>query len=72
MKNLMYIGFLFLMLGITLLYIKVSCDFEDYKVQVATEKWETEKRFEQVEKDIRILKMDSYINTNGFEGGSND
>ena len=72
MKNLMYVGILFLMLGITLLYIKVSCDFEDYKVQVATEKFETEKRFEQLEKDVRILKMDSYINTNGFEGGSND
>ena len=72
MKNLMYIGFLFLMLGITLLYIKVSCDFEDYKEQVAIEKFETEKRFEELEKDVRILKMDSYINTNGFEGGSND
>ena len=72
MKNLCYVGILLIMLGITLLYIKVSCDFEDYKVQVAIEKFENEKRLEQMEKDIRILKMDSYINTNGFEGGKNE
>ena len=55
--------------GITGLYIKVSYDLEDYKSQVAIEKWETEKRIAELEKDIRILQMDSYINTNGFEGG---
>lgn len=72
MRNLLFVLLLFLILGTTCLYIKVVRDLEDYKVQVAIEKFETEKRFEELEKDVRILKMDSYINTNGFEGGSND
>jgi len=72
MKNLLFVLLLFLILGTTGLYIKVVRDLEDYKVQVGIEKFETEKRFEELEKDVRILKMDSYINTNGFEGGSND
>ena len=69
MKIILYILMLFLILGITSLYIKVSYDFEDYKKEVAVEKYENEKRLEEMEKDIRILKTDSYINTNGFEGG---
>lgn len=69
MKNILYIGILLVIFGITGLYIKVSYDLEDYKSQVAIEKWETEKRIAELEKDIRILQMDSYINTNGFEGG---
>ena len=68
-KNLFYFLLLFLIFGITGLYIKVSFDLEEYKIQIANEKWEQEKRIEQMEKDIRILKTDSYINTNGFEGG---
>lgn len=69
MKNLLLVLLLFVILGTTGLYIKVVRDLEDYKVQVAIEKFENEKRLEQMEKDIRILKTDSYINTNGFEGG---
>lgn len=43
-----------------------------YSYSPAT-RWEPEdSSFEQLEKEIRILKMDSYINTNGFEGGNND
>lgn len=72
MKNIFYVGILLTIVGLTGLYLKAYNDLEDYKVQVAIEKYENEKRLEQMEKDIRILKMDSYINTNGFEGGSND
>ena len=69
MKNLLYILLLFLILGMTGLVVKVNCDLEDYMSQVAIERYENKKRLEKIEKDIRILQTDSYINTNGFEGG---
>ena len=72
MKNLLYILLLVLILGMAGVVVKVNCDLEDYMSQIAIERYENEKRLEQMEKDIRILKTDSYINEYGFEGGSND
>ena len=69
MKNILYVGILLAILSTTGLFLKVSYDLEEYKIQVANESYESRKRIEEVEKEVRILKMDSYINTNGFEGG---
>ena len=51
-------------------YVKTASDIEDYKRQIKTLDFKAEKRFEEIEKDIRILKTDSYISKNGFEGGN--
>ena len=68
MKNIFYFLILFLILGLSGLFIKISIDFEEYKIQIANEKWEQEKRIKEIEKNMRILKMDLYIKENGFEG----
>ena len=68
MKNLLIFLMLFILIGIAGMFFKMNCDLEDYKKQVAFENFEKEKRLAEMEKDIRILKTDSYINTNGFEG----
>lgn len=50
-----------------ILYTKKICDEEDNKKTVEVEKIETEKRFEEVEKRIRILEQDNYILKYGYE-----
>ena len=69
MKNILYIGLLLVLACLTGLFVKVNCDLVDFEEQIVIENWEQKKRIEELEKDIRMLKMDSYINTNGFEGG---
>lgn len=58
---------LFALLG---LFIKVNADFAEYQSKVEVEKYDNEKRLEKMEKEIRILKTDLYLNVNGFEGGN--
>ncbi len=67
MRNVFYTAVLLLLFVLAGLLVKVNCDFEDYKKQVAVERIKNEERLAEMEKDIRILKTDSYVNTNGFE-----
>lgn len=67
MRNLLDIFILLLLLVIVGLFVKLNCDFEDFKRQADYAVYESEQRIAELEKDIRILQMDSYINVNGFE-----
>ena len=51
------------------LYLDLITTRQEDNNKLAFEKVMTDKRLEELEKDVRILQMDSYINTNGFEGG---
>lgn len=50
-----------------ILYTKLICDEEDNRKIAEIEKIETEKRFEEMEKRIRILEQDNYILKYGYE-----
>ncbi len=50
------------------LYLDLITTRQEDNNKLAFEKVMTDKRLEELEKDVRILQMDSYINTNGFEG----
>lgn len=69
MRNLLDVLILLLLFVIVGLFVKINYDLEDFKVQSDYEAYKREQRIAELEKDIRILQMDSYINTNGFEGG---
>lgn len=49
------------------LYIKLICDFEDFRELNAVEKFEQNKKIEELEKEIRILKTDVNVIYYGFE-----
>ena len=51
------------------LYLDLLCGLQQERNELEVEKIIVEKRLEEMEKEIRILKQDSYINKNGFEGG---
>ena len=68
MRNLLDVLILLLLFVIVGLFVKINYDLEDFKVQSDYEAYKSEQRIAELEKDIRILQMDSYINTNGFEG----
>lgn len=51
------------------LYLDLITTRQEDNNKLAFEKVMTDRRLEELEKDVRILQMDSYINTNGFEGG---
>ena len=69
MRNIFYTAVLLLLFVLAGLFVKVNCDFEEYKKQVAIENVKNEERLAEMEKDIRILKTDSHISKHGFEGG---
>lgn len=50
-----------------ILYARLVEDEEDNRKTAEVEKIETEKRFEEVEKRIRILEQDNYILKYGYE-----
>lgn len=56
-----------------ILYTKLICDFEDFQELTKLEKYEQNKKIEELEKEIRILKTDVDVIYYGFEkGGTND
>lgn len=68
MKNTMsYLLVILLLFLPVILYTKKICDEEDNRKIAEVEKIETEKRFEEVEKRIRILEQDNYILKYGYE-----
>ena len=50
-----------------ILYTKLICDFEDFEEQTAVERYEQNKKIEELKKEIRILKTDVHIIQYGFE-----
>ena len=50
-----------------ILYTKLICDFEDFEEQTAVERYEQNKKIEELEKEIRILKTDIDVIYYGFE-----
>lgn len=40
------------------LFTKVICDFEDFEERAAVERYEQNKKIEELEKEIRMLKTD--------------
>lgn len=49
------------------LYTKLICDFENLQELSAVEKFEQNKKIEELEKEIRILKTDINIIQYGYE-----
>jgi len=54
-----------------ILYAKLIMDEEDNRKIAEIEKIENEKRFEEIEKRIRLLEQDDYILRYGFESEEN-
>ena len=67
MKNSFYIGLIFLLIGSICLGIKFNLDLEDFQTQVAIERSIQNKKIEELEKEIRILKTDINTIQYGFE-----
>lgn len=55
-----------------ILYTKLICDFEDLENEFATERVIKDKKIEELEKEIRILKQDVQILQYGFMEEQND
>ena len=53
----------------TCLYIKTYCEYQDLCIQMKVQEYQYNEQLDQLDKEIRLLKTDVYINTNGFEGG---
>ena len=50
-----------------ILFTKVICDFEDFEERAAVERYEQNKKIEELEKEIRLIKTDVHIIRYGFE-----
>lgn len=68
MKNLIaFTAFIILLFLPVVLYTRLICDFEDFQELTKLEKIEQNKKIEELEKEIRILKTDVHIIQYGFE-----
>lgn len=68
MKQLIaFTTFIILIFLPVVLYTKLICDFEDFQELSAVEKFEQNKKIEELEKEIRILKTDINIIQYGYE-----
>ena len=54
-----------------ILYTRLIFDFEDFEKQVAVERYEQNKKIEEMEKEIRLLKTDIHVINYGFEEEEN-
>ena len=70
--NLLLVLILLILSIITCLYIKLISDYKELCIQIKTQEFQNNEQLEKLNKEIRLLKMDVYINTYGFEGESND
>ena len=50
-----------------ILYTKLICDFEDFQESAKFEKYEQNKKIEEMGKRSRILEQDNYILKYGYE-----
>lgn len=68
MKQLIaFTAFIILIFLPVVFYTKLICDFEDFQELSAVEKFEQNKKIEELEKEIRILKTDINIIQYGYE-----
>ena len=66
-KLIVFIAFIILLFLPVTLYIKLICDFEYFQELIKIEKFEQNKKIEELEKEIRILKTDINIIQYGYE-----
>ena len=67
MKNIVYLGIICLLIGLMLLMMKFNFDVSDLRNEVNYELIIRDKKVEELEKEIRILKTDVNILQYGFE-----
>lgn len=67
MKNSVYLGIIFLLIGLILLMMKFNFDVSDLRNEINYELIIRDKKIEELEKEIRILKTDVHIIQYGFE-----
>ena len=73
MKELIaFLIFICLIILPTVLYVSVILDFERLEEQSAVERFNQNKKIEELEKEIRILKTDIQILNYGFEEEENE
>lgn len=66
MKNSFYISLALLLMGLVLLMIKFNLDVQDLQYELNSERIMKDKKIEELEKEIRILKQDVQILQYGF------
>lgn len=67
MKNSVYLGIICLLIGLILLMMKFNFDVSDLRNEIYYENIVRDKKIEELEKEIRILKTDVNIIYYGFE-----
>ena len=67
MRNSFYIGLLFILLGLIGLMIKFNFDVENVHHELVCEAVIKDKKIEELEKEIRILKTNMNIIQYGYE-----
>ena len=67
MRNSFYIGLIFLLLGSIVLMIKFNFDVSDLRNEIYYDSIVRDKKIEELEKEIRILKTDVDVIQYGFE-----
>lgn len=69
MKNTFYISLTLLLMGLVLLMVKFNLDIQDLQYELNSERIMKDKKIEELEKEIRILKTDIDVIYYGFEKG---
>lgn len=67
MKNSVYLGIICLLIGLILLMMKFNFDVSDLRNEINYELIVRDKKIEELEKEIRILKTDVNVIYYGFE-----
>ena len=67
MKNTFYVGVILLLLGLIFLMINFNFNITELKNEISYENIIRDKKIEELEKEIRILKTDIDIMQYGFE-----
>ena len=67
MKNTFYVGVILLLLGLIFLMINFNFNITELKNEISYENIIRDKKIEELEKEIRILKTDIDIIQYGFE-----
>lgn len=66
MRNSVYIGLILILFGLIGVGVKFNLELEDFKNQTKVERTIQDKKIEELEKEVRILKQDVLILEYGF------
>ena len=66
MKNIVYIGWILISIGLIGLMIEYNIEIQDLKYELVCERALTDQQIKQLEKQIRVLKTDIDIVQYGF------